>query len=74
MKIHSLHHGVSFHPSVSSLFFPKGERLQLCHTKQSLGDIISYDPTVNTVNILLTYAMFLLVLYYIINFIMGAVI
>ena len=51
MKIYPLYHGVSFHPSVSSFFFPKGER---CYeltassheTAACTRDTISYAPAV----------------------------
>ena len=58
MKIHPLHHGVSYHPPVSSFFFlcsfikiTRGG-VAFCLFTQTAArtrDIISYAPTINTI-------------------------
>ena len=82
MKIHPLRHGISFHPLLSSFSFSvpfKGEKIakegvdklapSVYFVTQETRDTISYAPAVNTI---LTDAMFLRVLYYIVNFIIRA--
>ena len=75
MKIHPLCHGVSFHPHYLLFSFSvllKGEKSRnklapsIYFVTQETRDTISYAPAVNTI---LKDAMFLRVLYYIVNFI-----
>ena len=50
MKIHPLRHGVSFHPSVSSFFFPKGKSVdQLAASSHKTAVCTRYVPAINIV-------------------------